>query len=46
MQSRTFWGSSDRVAPMNSTERADPSIPEAAEGPESPLSGRLDPPSP
>ena len=43
----TSWFGSESYGDWyHKTERADPDIPEATEGPESPLSGRLDPPSP
>jgi NhaP-type Na+/H+ or K+/H+ antiporter len=43
----TSWFGSEAYGDWyHKTERADPGIPEATEGPESPLSGRLDPPSP
>ena len=43
----TSWFGSESYGDWyHKTERADPGIPEAAEGPESPLSGRLDPPAP
>jgi len=43
----TSWFGSESYGDWyHKTQRADPSIPEAAESPESPLSGRLDPPSP
>ena len=42
----TSWYGSEAYGKWyHKTERADPDIPEAAGGPESPVSGRLDPPS-